>query len=71
MRKKILPMALALVIFLVLLILIDPGFREKVRVLVGYLNSWLGIDWGSLKKWRSAELSHLRGKIWLVQVLLG
>ena len=64
-------MALALVIFLVLLILIDPGFREKVRVIVAHVNSWLGIDWGSLKKWRSAELSHLRGKIWLVQVLLG
>jgi hypothetical protein len=55
MRKKIVSMALALVILFVLLILLDPGFREKVKVIVAQVNGWLGIDWGSIEKWRSAE----------------
>jgi hypothetical protein len=41
---------------LVLLTLINPGFREKIHVLIDYISGWLGIDWGSIRGWRSAEL---------------
>jgi hypothetical protein len=60
MRKKIVPIVLALVIVFVLLIVVDQGLREKARVIVEYISSWLGIDWGPTKSWRSAEwLYHL------------
>jgi hypothetical protein len=56
MKKKIIPILLALVILFVLLTLMYPGFRAKVNVLIGYISNWLGIDWGPITGWRSAEL---------------
>jgi hypothetical protein len=56
MKKKIVPILLALVILFVLLTLINPGFREKINAVIGYVSSWLGIDWGPIRGWRSAEL---------------
>ena len=56
MKKKIIPILLAILILFVLLALVDPGLREKINVVLSYLSSWLGIDWGSIKGWRSAEL---------------
>ena len=56
MKKKIVPILLALVILFVLFILIDPGFRQKVSVIVDYISSWLGIDWSNVSGWRSAKL---------------
>ncbi|MCG6919096.1 MAG: hypothetical protein LJE89_16305 [Deltaproteobacteria bacterium] len=56
MKKKIIPILLAIIILLVLLTLVNPGLREKINVVLSYLSSWLGIDWGSIKGWRSAEL---------------
>jgi hypothetical protein len=56
MKKKIIPILLALVILFVLLALMNPGFREKINVVIGYISNWLGIDWRSITGWRSAEL---------------
>ena len=56
MKKKIIPILLALVILFVLLTVINPGFREKIHVVIGYLSNWLGIDWGPIRGWRSAKL---------------
>ena len=56
MKKKIIPILLALVILFVLLMVTNPGFREKINVVIGYISNWLGIDWGSIRGWRSAEL---------------
>ena len=54
MRKKIVPIVLAIVILLVLLAVINPGFREKIQVVIAYIGNWLGIDWGSIRGLRSA-----------------
>ena len=56
MKKKIVPILLAFVILFVLLTVINPGFREKIHVVIGYISNWLGIDWGSIRGWQSAEL---------------
>jgi len=56
MKKKIVPIFLALLILLVLLTVINPGFREKIQVVIGYINDWLGLDWGPIRGWRSAKL---------------
>ena len=56
MKKKIIPILLALVILFVLLTVINPGFREKIYVVIDYLSKWLGIDWGAIRGWRSAKL---------------
>ena len=62
MKRKIVPIFIILVFFFVMLIVVDSGFREKVGVIIGHISSWLGIDWGPLKRWRSAELLyHLSG----------
>jgi uncharacterized protein involved in cysteine biosynthesis len=56
MKKKIIPILLAILILFVLLALINPGLRDKINLVIGYLSDWLGIDWGSIRGWRSAEL---------------
>ena len=56
MKKKIVPLLLALVILFVLLTVLNPGFREKIHVVIDYISNWLGIDWGSIRGWRSAQL---------------
>ena len=56
MKKKIVPLLLVLVILFVLLTLLNPGFREKIHVVIDYISNWLGIEWGSIRKWRSAQL---------------
>ena len=56
MKKKIIPILLALVILFVLLMVINPGFQEKIYGLIDYLSKWLGIDWGAIRGWRSAKL---------------
>ena len=56
MKKKIVPILLALVILFVLFALTNPGFREKIYAFIDYLSKWLGIDWGSIRGWRTAEL---------------
>ena len=58
MKNRIIPILLGLVILFVLLMVADPGFQEKVKALVGYLSNWLGIDWGPIRKWRSAEILY-------------
>jgi hypothetical protein len=59
MKKKIVPILLVLVLLFVMLMVADSGFREKLRVIIGQVSSWLGIDWGPIKRWRSAELLYL------------
>jgi predicted PurR-regulated permease PerM len=56
MKKKIVPLLLALVILFVLLAVLNPEFREKIRVVIDYISNWLGIEWGSIRGWRSAQL---------------
>lgn len=56
MKKKIIPILLAILILFVLLALINPELRKKINEVLVYVSSWLGIDWGSIKGWRSAEL---------------
>ena len=56
MKKKIVPLLLVLVILFVLLAILNPGFREKMHVVIDYISNWLGIEWGSIRKWRSAQL---------------
>ncbi len=58
MKHRILSILAALVIVFVFLIVLDPGFREKVKVILAHLSDWFGIDWGPIKRWRSAELIH-------------
>ncbi len=58
MKKKIVPILLVLVLLFVMLMVVDSGFREKVRVIIGHVSSWLDIDWGPITRWRSAELLH-------------
>lgn len=58
MKKKIVPILLVLVLLFVMLMVVDSGFREKVGVIIGHVSSWLGIDWGPIRRWRSAELLH-------------
>jgi hypothetical protein len=58
MKKKIVPIFLVLVLLFVMLMVVDSGFREKLRVVIGQVSSWLGIDWGPIRRWRSAELLH-------------
>jgi hypothetical protein len=55
MQKKIAPILVVLVILFVLLVAVDPELREKVKAIIAHLNSWLGIDWGPMKRWRTAE----------------
>ncbi len=57
MKKKIFPIVAALIILLVLFIVLNhdnPEFRDKVDRLIKHLNSWLDIDWESIKRWMSA-----------------
>ncbi len=57
MKKKIFPIVAALIILLVLFIVLNhdnPEFRDKVGRLIKHLNSWLDIDWESIKRWMSA-----------------
>jgi predicted PurR-regulated permease PerM len=56
MKKKIVPLLLALVILFVLLAVLNPEFREKIHVVIDYISNWLGIEWGSIRGWRSAQL---------------
>jgi hypothetical protein len=58
MKKKIVPIFLVLVLLFVMVMVVDSGFREKLRVIIGQVSSWLGIDWGPIRRWRSAELLH-------------
>jgi hypothetical protein len=58
MKKKIIPIFLVIVLLFVMLMVVDSGFREKLRVILGQVSSWLGIDWGPIRRWRSAELLH-------------
>jgi 5-deoxy-D-glucuronate isomerase len=58
MKKKIVPILLVLVVLFVLLMVVDSGFREKVGAIVGYVSGWLGVDWGPIRRWRSAELLY-------------
>ena len=58
MKKKIVPILLVLVLLFVMLMVVDSEFREKVRVIIGNVSSWLGIDWGPIRRWRSAELLY-------------
>ncbi len=62
MKKKIVPILLVLVVLFVMLMVVDSEFREKLRVIIGQVSSWLGIDWGPIRRWMSAELLyHLSG----------
>jgi hypothetical protein len=54
MKKKIIPILLTMLILFVSLVLINPGFRAKIYVVIDYLSNWLGIDWQSIRGWRSA-----------------
>jgi predicted PurR-regulated permease PerM len=56
MKKKIVPLLLVLVILFVLLAILNPEFREKIHVVIDYIGNWLGIEWGSIRGWRSAQL---------------
>jgi hypothetical protein len=58
MKKKIVPILLVLVILFVMFMVVDAGFREKVGNIIGHVSGWLGIDWGPLRRWRSAELLY-------------
>ena len=58
MKNRITLILLGLVILVVLLMVADPGFQEKVKALIGHLGSWLGIDWGPIRKWRSAAIFY-------------
>ena len=58
MKKKIVPIFLVLVLLFVMVMVVDSEFREKLRVIIGQVSSWLGIDWGPIRRWRSAELLH-------------
>ena len=58
MKKKIVPILLVLVLLFVMLMVVDSGFREKIGVIIGHISSWLGIDWGPIRRWRSAELLY-------------
>ena len=49
MKKKIVPILIALVVLFVMVIVVDSGFREKVRAI---------IDWGPIRRWKSAELLY-------------
>ena len=59
MKKRIVPILLVLVLLFVMLMVVDSGYREKVRIIIGHISSWLGIDWGPIRRWRSAELLYL------------
>ena len=54
MKHKIVSILAALAIVFVLLMVLDPGFREKAKVILSHLSDWLGIDWGPIKRWRDA-----------------
>jgi hypothetical protein len=54
MRKKITPILVVLVILFVVLVAVDPELREKVKAIIAHLSGWLGIDWGTIKRWRTA-----------------
>ena len=58
MKKKIVPILIALVVLFVMVIVVDSGFREKVRAIIVHISSWLGIDWGPIRRWKSAELLY-------------
>ena len=58
MKKKIVPIFLVLVLLFVMVMVVDSEFREKLRVIIGQVSSWLGIYWGPIRRWRSAELLH-------------
>jgi hypothetical protein len=58
MKKKIVPILLVLVFLFVLLMVADSGFREKIGDIIGHVSSWLGVDWGPIRRWRSAELLY-------------
>ena len=58
MKRKIVPIFIVLVFLFVMSMVVDSGFREKVGVIIGHISSWLGVDWGPLKRWRSAELLY-------------
>jgi len=58
MKKKIVPILLVLVLLLVILMVVDLGFQEKVGVIIGHVSSWLGIDWGPTRRWKSADLLY-------------
>ena len=59
MKKRIVPILLVLVLLFVMLMVVDPGYREKLRVIIGHISSWLGIGWGPIRRWGSAELLYL------------
>ena len=58
MKRKIVPIFIVLVFLFVMSMVVDSGLREKVGVIIGHISSWLGVDWGPLKRWRSAELLY-------------
>jgi hypothetical protein len=58
MKKKIVPILLVLVFLFVLLMVVNSGFRERIGDIISHVSSWLGVDWGPIRKWRSAELLY-------------
>jgi hypothetical protein len=58
MKKKIVPVLLVLVFLFVMLMVADSGFREKIGAIISHVSSWLGVDWGPIRRWRTAELLY-------------
>ena len=57
MKKKIVPIVIALLILMVVFIAVNhdhPVLDRTLRVVTEYLNNWLDIDWESIKRWMSA-----------------
>ena len=59
MQKNIAPILVVLVILFVVLVAVDPELREKIKAIIAHLSSWLGIDWGPIKRWRTAERLYM------------
>ena len=58
MKKKTVPVLLVLVFLFVMLMVADSGFREKIGEIISHVSSWLGVDWGHIRRWRTAELLY-------------
>jgi hypothetical protein len=63
MKHRIVSILAALAILFVFLMLLDPGFREKAKVILSHLSNWLGVDWGPIKRWREAESIHYLARL--------
>ena len=58
MKKKIVPVLIVLMFLFVMLMVVNSGFREKIVEIISHVSSWLGVDWGPIRRWRTAELLY-------------